>query len=390
MLKEYIQTQAAAKHKKPKEWLFQQARNAQKCSCATHIGRFTHPSVNVTYYDKKDTDTSDDYVTTSSVHCSADIAITGGAACMPAVKLLQYPLEDGRTVLEHLQSEPDFLQRELGEWPIDHMAIQKDLLSVTLQHVPTASDNRLRQGYFPVADSYHLLTVLPSSSVALELRRRVRVAEEEGRKARDSKDPAYGTSYPQLLDLTEMSFGGTKPQNISYLNLQHGGRLSVLPSVPPVLHLRHVKVPRRDFFRETLQRWQYREDCERLSKLYREVRNNMELRRRARRREQLLIAKAMLPVYQLRSSLEPGWSQDGQCALPQAQKVWLDEVYAETRWQDISWQTEIAKAFTRWLMQTRESFEGHDKIVLGNAEFLALQKQVLQAVQETGGMVQEP
>jgi CRISPR-associated protein Csy1 len=187
-----------------------------------------------------------------------------------------------------------------------------------------------------------------------------------------------------------MSFGGTKPQNISYLNLQRGGRLSVLPSVPPVLHLRHVKVPRRDFFRETLQRWQYREDCERLSKLYREVRNNMELRRRARRREQLLIAKAMLPVYQLRSSLEPGWSQDGQCALPQAQKVWLDEVYAETRWQDISWQTEIAKAFTRWLMQTRESFEGHDKIVLGNAEFLALQKQVLQAVQETGGMVQEP
>lgn len=123
MLKEYIQTQAAAKHKKPKEWLFQQARNAKKCSCATHIGRFTHPSVNVTYYDKKDTDTSDDYVTTSSVHCSADIAITGGAACMPAVKLLQYPLEDGRTVLEHLQSEPDFLQRELGEWPIDHMAI---------------------------------------------------------------------------------------------------------------------------------------------------------------------------------------------------------------------------------------------------------------------------
>lgn len=393
MLKDYIQEQAAAKKKTPEAWLRQQTDNARKCTCATHVGRFTHPSVGVTYHSDVGTDTGGGYVATATVCCPEDVAIAGGAACMPAVKLLQYPVEDGRSVLAHLQNEPDFLQRELAGWSLDFADISAALLSVEERHAPTATDTRLRQVYFPVGEDYHLLTVLPPSSVALELRQRVRTWESAGRQARDSKDETYGNSYQQLFHLTEISFGGTKPQNISYLNLQRGGRLSVLASVPPALQLRRVHTPHWDFFRENLQLRQFKDDCQRLSKLYRASLNNDAMRKLVRHREQLLLDKIMLAVYQLRSSLEPGWSRDEHSHLPQAQKIWLDEAYVDARWQDETWQAEIAAACARWLMQTREFFEAkgkQEKILLGNAEFVALQKQAMLVIREQGEAVQKP
>lgn len=58
---------------------------------------------------------------------------------------------------------------------------------------------------------------------------------EESKAIRDARKAGKWHSQPDIRfpNLAEMHFGGTKPQNISLLNSVRGGRVWLLPSMPP-------------------------------------------------------------------------------------------------------------------------------------------------------------
>lgn len=386
-LLEYIDKQAEEQTKKkkvlvkPAEWLTKIAENANKCALATHIGRFTNPDIKVFLRTEKQKKMTVDYVVTLSVCCQDDIATP--ANYLATAKLLSFILESGQSVYETLLRDKESLRAELASLPVDYDKIVEGLLQIQTNPQPEATDERLRQVYFPVGEgNYHLLSVLPPSSLMIELTRRIRKMEKKRIESRNPKSETYGESYKQIYDLTQVSWGGTKPQNISTLNNEVGGRTYMLASVPPQIQIRKIVRPRTNFFMNSLRLKDFYGLFQSMHKVYLEKQNNMYVRHHARNIEDLIIDRVMQKVFALRQ-LEAGWSDAENNYLPQAQKIWLDAKYAEERLSDDSWQDEIAHEFTRWIMQTYERVMLREKIILGDGEFSALQARVRQAVQNT-------
>ncbi len=373
---DYLQEEAEKKKKQGKTWLEETARNADKCAWATHIGKFTNPSVeNVTVDAGCETACRDGYLHTGSVICEKDIAVS--ANYLATAKLITLKLEDGRTVYEHFRDDTSQIQQEVSSVGADYRTVRENILKIKTGTVPVDTDERIRQVYFPVGEKdYHLLSVLTSSSLLTSLTSRFWEMEREGREAKDEKSPTYGQAYHRLRNTISIGIGGTKPQNISYLNNKSGGKALMLLSAPPKLEQRDIVRPRKDFFSNTLRWGRFRELFKRLHVCYARPQHNMETALRTRAAEERIIDEVLKYVYQLRE-LPPGWSDADNNTLPAAQKTWLDEKYESRREDETGWKQEIADAFARWILFTAyKHIIKDDPIELGDTEFTALRQKI--------------
>ncbi|WP_187620271.1 type I-F CRISPR-associated protein Csy1 [Selenomonas ruminis] len=374
---DYVQSEADRKNKTKKEWLLDIAKNADKCLLATHIGRFTNPDVTVNWQADIKDKPAEGYVSTSSVSCNNDVFVA--ANYLATASLLQQKLEDGKTVYEHLQADDDYLKQDIADIGVDYVAVRNALLEVKTHEKPTATDTRLKQVYFPVGDGYHLLTVLPPSSLMQEVRLRIRAMEDNARQACDKKSEKYGNVHERIYNLTQMKFGGTKPQNISFNNNRLGGRCYMLPSLPPTVVGRSIAYPRKDFFRDTLRLGDFRYLFLQLHSCYIDKRNNLVIRQKIRGVEQTIMDRVMQSVYVLRQK-DCGWSDSR--SLGKAQTIWLDDKYKKERHEEDSWQSDVVKDFLAWLMSTYEWILKRDKILLGDGELKALSREIYVLVKE--------
>ena len=62
-------------------------------------------------------------------------------------------------------------------------------------------------------------------------------------KAQRKDNKYHPTGFDDLLDLSVTAYGGTQPQNVSVLNSQNAGRAYLLPSTPPTLQKRDIRLP---------------------------------------------------------------------------------------------------------------------------------------------------
>ena len=375
---DYVRAEAEKKSVSPGDWLADTARNAGKCVFASHIGRFTNPEVTVNWQAKIKDKPEEGYVSTASASCSNDVFVA--ANYMATASLLQLKLEDDRTVYSHLLADDDYLKADITATGKDYGEIRSALLEIKNCEKPGSTDRRLRQVYFPVGEGdYHLLTVLPPSSLMQEVRRRIRDMEEEARQACDKKSEKYGNIHTRIYNLTQVKFGGTKPQNLSLNNNKQGGRSYMLPSLPPVLEERSIAYPRKDFFRDTLWAGNFRHLFLQLHACYKDSRHNLEARQRIRGVEHQIMDRVLYSVYKLRDG-EAGWSASRGISKPQA--IWLDDKYLKERQEDEAWQEEIAKDFSSWFMLTYERLMKQDKIMLGDGEFEALMTEIMRFVKD--------
>lgn len=373
MLMDYVKEKAKEKEKTPVEWLQNIATKASQCRIGTHIGRFVHPSANVLLQDMLPEADVKGYVTTSSVNC--DIDISTNAAYLGTAKFLLLELDDGITVYEHMKKDPIFLAKELSDLDMDFVALQQAFLSADDASVTTATDERLRQVYFPLENKdYHLLTVLPPSSVAIELRKRIRDMEFHAKQVRKNEIP--DTSYETVFDLTEIAYGGTKPQNISTQNSNNGGRTYLLPSLSPLWKELQVTIPNEEFFVNTVYVKDYRELFQELHKTYRQYKNNMEIRATARKQECCIIDSVLIKAYALQEKA-PGWSHNTN--LDKAECIWLDGEYAREQ-QNQDWQEEIAEKFAKWFVDNYKKINGRNSVELGDAEIKEIKYEILTAL----------
>lgn len=378
-LKTYVEAQAAKKNRTPGEWLEKTIPLCEKCLLITHVGKFTNPDTKVNVYDKSRLD-SCGYVMTATVNVNPDI-VYSSAAYMAAATFLLHKLEDGRTVLEHVMEGTELVRKELEEIHIPFESLQEKILRMIPEGTPEFTDGRLRQVYFPVGQDYHLLTVLPSSSLMETASDRLQMMHNKARKSRNKDSENYGEPYKDISDRTILGFGGTKPQNISTLNSIHAGKAEVLMSMPPQLQVRNIRKPVRSFLDESIPYWKYVPVLKDLDKLLHEERNNIRIRNQILKKTQELIDIVLTAVFTLRNE-EPGWTKTEHYQnLPFYQKIWLDESYKADRKSNPEWMESTSGYFGRWVLKQYKKVMKDSGRPLGDEE-LAYFKNVLQQVLE--------
>ncbi len=383
---DFLQEKADKKKKTKEEWLQATAQNADKCLFATHIGRFTHPSIDtkVSFSAGTPLVRVTGFVSSAGTCMEKDVAT--GANYLSTADLASLVLENGKTVYENLQEDNPNLKDDFSVLAVDYDEIREKLLQIPEHHVPEATDNRLKQVYFPVDGEghYHLLSVLPPSSLTVELQKRIRQEGTAARETKDSKSENYGRPYDFVAERVEYSVGGTKPQNISRLNNLLHGTFSALLSLPPQLSSDAVRKPHRDFFQETLRDLYYDSSFSdhifAVHDLLLENRNNQDIRLTLRRREDELIDAVIWQAMALQQ-LPGGWTGAAENQLPKEQKIWLDQAYEEERQQG-GWEDIIAGQIASWLLRAYRRKCQDKAVALDDEVWKNLRKNALSALRD--------
>jgi CRISPR-associated protein Csy1 len=375
------------------EWLPNAASRAGQISIATHPCTFSHSSARK---NKNGTVTStiadcprrdDGFLRTGNVMVEPDAL--GNAAALDVYKFLNVKLQDGLTLLQHIASDSEQAKQLLTIPTASYSELKAGFLAmVQPSEGGVITSSKIKQVYFPVEESYHQLSVLTNSGLVFELRQRLdtmRFGEEVKAKRDLKKESQYSEDgYSEIYDITTIGYGGTKPQNISVLNNQNGGKAHLLSSVPPVLKVREVRFPLNDFFDESLNYWNFKRlfnDLHDVIKI--ELGGNISRQKLLTARDnriKALVLKIMDAVYLLReASIEQYRESSGLSA---AQIVWLCANKSDERESGDLWLDEIIHDCTRWLNNGYGNALGDKQILLGNEEFAEIKKLIEQWVSE--------
>lgn len=380
-LAEYILQNA--KNMAPADWLEKMAQNMNGCRLATHIGKFTHPDSGVALLVESG-EPDDGYVTTQGCRCSVDIQ--RNASISQSGKLLLWDMPDGRKLFNWAEESPEELRQELEDngFPAEPLIQSAKQAVSQSRNMPQSTDSNLRQVYFPVSSEqqYHLLTILPASSLLLEMKQRILRMDENRRLCYSDKEEQYGEDCEDMPNLTEIGFGGSKPHNISALNNILPGPAYLLPSLPPVWTSRKVRLPKRDFFRDGLLTRMTKESVQALHRLFLLDWNNQKIREGIRFHVDTLADMVAGMAERMRE--EPaGWSREEAFdGLPESQKIWLDEARREERLDSEEWLDAVGTDFGRWLIRTYERVAGHEKVGLGDPELRFFKYRLIEVLRE--------
>ncbi len=368
----------------PTEWLTDAARRAAWITFATHPIKFTHSQIkgaSSCYAVSAEEMPEKTFISTASLSRPV-IDVDGNAAALDVAALLQLEHE-GKSLLEHIQKQDADPLRPFAKSEaqlVDWMQGFAQAVSAAT----TSSHSLAKQLYFPIGEGkYHLLSPLFSSSLTQAIYERIQAARfsEEMKAARKAK--REGKFHPEVLveypGLAVMSFGGTKPQNISQLNSRRGGKTFLLPCTPPQWKRRSTPPFRTTtvFSRHHFGEYSQRETWLLTTFLEKVVSKNSTLEIRSRRAAFVDRILDLLIQYaaEIHTAFAGGWSKDATCQLHHAEQLWLDprrgkedEAFALERAKN-EWQETIADRFARWLNKRIEESKGKQILFTGDAEY---------------------
>lgn len=217
----------------PKAWLTDAAKRAWQIFLpVTHAAKYSHGENKGSSY-RINTNVIDGYFNTSAVD-ELTLDVVGNAAVFDVAILFLTNIE-GASLLSYLQQK--------DTRPLSCFTDEPALLALWIEGFSRALNQNLtlhkyaKQNYFPVDDGYHLLSPLFATSLVHAMHQKM-IAFRFGDdikaiwKARREKT-WHSTPLTLFPDSAEIHFGGTKPQNISYLNSVRGGRSWLLSCQPP-------------------------------------------------------------------------------------------------------------------------------------------------------------
>ncbi|MEI7993528.1 MAG: type I-F CRISPR-associated protein Csy1 [Methylococcaceae bacterium] len=365
-------------------WLPDAAKRAGQLSLASHPSKFSHPDAKTSSVIVNSQWVADGFV--RSGNADAELDVFGNAAAMDVHKFLSLLLNDGKTVLAHLEQDTDVIQQQLTLPLVPFAEVQKGLLAIKRsKSVVQKTSTLVKQVYFPVEDDYHLLSILTPSGLMFKLRERINDIRfsEQTKIAREAKrKQTYDEQgFAELYDLSMTGFGGTKPQNISVLNSKNSGVAYLLQSVPPQLTIRTIQLPTSDFFSNTLYAKTYQKYFSKFHQILTDNRNNIDIRNDRDNVITFIINQVIERGLAIRQ-LESGWSTtEHYSQLPHYQKLWLDNVHAEEREINDEWVDKVMTAIARWFVVAYEKVLGKQALFLRDDE-LAYIKSVVAENQE--------
>ncbi len=351
------------------QWLPDAAKRARQLSMVSHPGKFSHPGAQASSVIASGHFEADGYLRSGNVDYEQDVL--GNAAAMDVYKFLMIKLNDGQTVLTHLEQDSEAIQQALRIQSTDYSVLKQGFLAIKQEGDAVYTDRLVKQVYFPVdeeKDEYHLLSILTPSGLMTRLKSdidKMRFSDETKEAKASRKDNEFhDTGYDDIFNLTVIGYGGTKPQNISVLNNQNAGRAYLLPSLPPILEERDVKLPKRDFFENTLRYHYYKNSFISLHRLMKSDYKNEVIKTGIRNIFKFIIDDILAKALIIRA-FAAEWTMD-ECyeALPASQKIWLDSARTEERENDEVWLDEISNTLARWIVSAYENSLKKEKMTL--------------------------
>ena len=361
-------------------WGASAANRAAQLSLVSHPGKFSHPDARITPVLFAGEYAADGYVRSGNAKAGQDVV--GNAAALDVYAFLSVVLNDGRSVLEHFEANSAELKALLAVGEETFAAWRTAFLQIKAVDGGAKTHTNVKQVYFPVAEGYHLLSVLYPSGLMTEHRERLRQMKfsEATKAAREArrKELFHEQGFADMTGLLTLHFGGTKPQNISKLNSNNGGEAWLMPCFPPELQQHYLHLPKADFFQWLRWDADWSEIITALHKLLQTDYNNVEIRQyRQRRIEQLfdwVMGRAVLLQQQ-----PAGWSGAEGFRLPAAQRFWLDAAYRESNPAPEQWQETITRSMSEWVVTSYKRFRKKqgDAVSLGEIEVKAFQAEML-------------
>lgn len=373
-----------------KNWLPKAAKRAGQISISTHPCTFSHPSARknkngyVSSVIARAEKTLDGFLRTGNVDAQDDAL--GNAAALDVYKFLTLVMADNKSLLDHIKEETELSQTLLAQENCDYAEMRDGFLAMVEADTNVITSSKIKQVYFPLdrtsaEQQYHQLSILTNSGHLFEQRRRIDQIRfsDETKKGRDLKrqNQYMEGGFAEIYGLTTIGYGGTKPQNISVLNNQNAGKAHLLPSVPPVLNKRNIRIPKQDFLIENINPWQCKETFEAYHRILKTDYNNIHLREGRDYRIQEYVDSVIREMYLFRAFLE---TYEGKLPshLPEYQKQWLFFEYQQYRLDNDVWLQKLVEAITRHFIKSYKKVLGKNAIELSDAEFSVFQKVINQ------------
>ncbi|QPF37198.1 type I-F CRISPR-associated protein Csy1 [Acinetobacter sp. TTH0-4] len=371
-------------------WLAKAVKQA-RYAITTHASTFTHPDAKTSCFLFESPRVKNGFLITNNVQCQNSFDLFGNAATDSFVKeiylFLIEPVQDQK-IWDYFANETDEIKKFIELFSLDFNDAKNAFSKLMIDPEAPKTHRLLKQVYFPVNEQYHLLSLLTPSIVTTEFLNRVNRIKfsESSKEARVFKkeNKFHEHGFEELFDLTEIAFGGSKPQNVSVLNSQNAGRAYLLSSAPPQFEKRTIRLPKNDFFAQCLYRKNFQDSFLQLHKLMQlDVNNNINTRTAIRNIIQFVIDQVMFQAFKIRQSYAEGWSnEDYYVSLPKLQRVWLDDFYENEREQDNEWRDELSREIARWILRSYEkSIE--DSFTLGTGELIDVKQRVEKSLQQT-------
>jgi len=366
-------------------WLPKAAERAKQISISTHPCTFSHPSARknkngyVSSVITNATFKQDGFLKSGNVAVETDAL--GNAAALDVYKFLTLDMEDGQNLLTHIQKETELARKLLNITSTAVEILTEGFLAMTENTSSSITSSKLKQVYFPVEDDYHQLSLLTNSGMVFQLKQRINTqrfpAEVKELREIKRKNEFSSIGFSEIYNLTTIGYGGTKPQNISVLNNQNGGKAYLLSSLPPSVEKRSVNFPKSNFFIESFRKRDYLDVFQALHKILKTDYNNINIRKGRDYRLQELIDRIINKMWAIRAVSGMEYFEE-YSQLKIHQKIWLCDDFKTEREDSDIWLGKLIKEISNWIIRTYEKTMGKQAIKLGPEERLIIHQIVTQ------------
>lgn len=344
------------------EWLNSWVGKAKDISFATHVGKLTHSSSKSSSILDTSTEKNDRYLTTNSLRTIDIDTASSNAASLPIADILNLSV-NGVSVLDCLKQGDNSCFKH---FTADEIVIEKWCSQLKQAYDSTQKQSYFlsKQIYFPVGNSkYKLLLPLTSSSLvhAIHLEHK-KYWDEDQEKARSQKsNKKYSATvtctYPNKAYL---HVTGSNHSNASSLNGKRGGRIALLPAMPPKWKSREPSyMNKSSIFDKTLS-FELKDEISDLRN-YLLLIKNKSLSISEPKRNLAVINKLRAISSQFFNFLETinfsqtsrGWTTNSR--LPHEEQLafepWREDDVAKALKINNEWQQTLSQTYGRWLNQ---------------------------------------
>lgn len=379
----------------PANWLPDAARRAGQIQAVTHSLKPTHPDAKGTNLYSPPHGLPGRYVVGS--HCLGEnfaSDVVGNAAALDVYRFLRLSHQN-RSLLDLALERDADLAAALTDDDAQAQAWLTAFAGLVEPRGRLASHTFAKQVYWMAGEtldpyddrSFHLLAPLYASSLAhrvfLSIQddrfgEQAKAARQARREDSYSDRPVH--EYPQLA---VQKLGGTKPQNISQLNSERRGDNYLLASLPPAWISASVKPLHHT--ESMFYRFGRRAEVRRLVKTLLDfLKADPKRNKPTRDYRAALVDDLTDQLLQFRDELQvlpPGWSQQPECQLGNAQRHWLDpegvEAAYEASGEAVPTDTaeQITRAFGNWLNGRLRG-----ALPVGDPEFDEWRRRMLEAI----------
>lgn len=353
----------------PNIWICRSVELGDGVIPGTHIAKLSHPSSNASSILDRSKIKNNRYLTTSSLTREIIDGTYPDARLSRQVKFLLLEHNGSRLFDEILQRNSSvFYGLEDND---EELEIWMEKLINHLSQKPK-TDLLSKQIYFPVANDYHLLSQLPSSSLNHKIydshfSKDIRKVKAKVQKARQNEK--YSTDLSNRIPyVARLLVTQSQPQNVSVLNGKRGGAIRLFSSSPPTWK-NQLKPPInvKSWFDRGIPLDIIKQDLIRLRNFILRFEQLNISTKDPKKRNWLIkwgneILSNILIYAEAIQNLPPGWTDTPKIKLKIQQQYFLDPYRADESFQKAKkahdWEKIIASDFARWL---NRKIQGRDK-----------------------------